>query len=159
MKVDDLPVVLQIADQVHPDFPEDQTVFEERLRLYPAGASVLERDGALCGYLLSHPWHSGKPPALNSMLGRIPPGADRYYIHDLALLPSGRGTGMAREIIARVMADARTQAYPAISLIAVNGSTPFWSRFGFVVDESDQALAGASSYDTDARLMVCTLSG
>lgn len=158
MTPDDLPAVLKVADQVHPDFPEDHAVFAERLNLYPAGALVLERDGTIRGYLLSHPWHSGKPPALNSLLGAIPIEADRYYIHDLALLPSERGTGMAGVVIEQMMAYARAARFPAMSLIAVNGSIPFWNRFGFTVDDSAQAREYTRSYDADARMMVRTLA-
>jgi len=154
MTSDDLAAVLAVADQVHPDFPEDPAIFAERQSLYPAGALVLEREGQVRGYLLSHPWHSGKPPALNSLLGAIPSGADTYYIHDLALLPSERGTGMAGVVIDRITAHARAQGFATMSLIAVNGSIPFWQRFGFAVDESAQALAYTSSYDAAARLMV-----
>ncbi len=158
MKPGDLPAVLKVADDVHPDFPEDDAVFVERLNLYPAGALVLERDGAVCGYLLSHPWHSGKPPALNTLLGVIPADADRYYIHDLALLPSERGTGIAGMAIDRMTSHARAARFSAMSLIAVNGSIPFWSRFGFVADESVTARQYTRSYDADARVMVRTLA-
>ena len=39
----DLPALLGIADVVHPTYPEDRAVFEERLVLFPAGCLVLER--------------------------------------------------------------------------------------------------------------------
>lgn len=159
MGLADLAAAQMVADQVHPDFPEDLAIFAERQSLYPVGAFVLEREGDVRGYLLSHPWHCGKPPALNSLLGGIPADADRYYLHDLALLPSEWGSGMAGEIIARIIAHASTEGFPAISLIAVNGSIPFWQRFGFVADDSAQAREYTRSYDADARLMVCTLAG
>ena len=85
----DLPAVMAIAAVVHPDYPEDEPVFAERLRLAPEGCHVLAGEGgALQGYLVSHPWPAGAVPALNSLLGAIPPGTVNWYIHDLALLPS-----------------------------------------------------------------------
>lgn len=153
MTPDDLTAVMAVADQVHPDFPEDLAVFAERQRLYLAGAYVLERDEGICGYLLSHPWHSGKPPALNVLLGGIPPNADTFYIHDLALLPSVRGSGMAGAIINQIAAHARAHGFPTMRLIAVNDSIPFWQRFGFLVDKSAEALEHTRSYDAAAREM------
>src|SRR5450830_264049 len=44
MQISDLRGVLAVADEVHPAFPEDATVFEERLRLYPAGCLVFSQD-------------------------------------------------------------------------------------------------------------------
>jgi len=38
----DLPALLAIADIVHPTYPEDAAVFQERLALFPAGCLVLE---------------------------------------------------------------------------------------------------------------------
>ena len=61
---------------------------------------LADRQGLLHGYLVSHPWPAGAVPALNSLLGEIPPGTANWYIHDLALLPAGRGTGAAGRIVA-----------------------------------------------------------
>ena len=48
----DLSMTETIAEQVHPDYPEDPAVFAERLALFPAGCFML---GAV-GYLIAHPW-------------------------------------------------------------------------------------------------------
>ena len=155
---DDLTAVLAVADQVHPDFPEDLAVFAERQSLYPAGAYVLERGDEVRGYLLSHPWHSGKPPALNCLLGKLPANADTFYIHDLALLPSELGTGKAGAIIKQIAAHAKANGFATISLVAVNDSSSFWQRFGFSADESPEGLARTRSYGEAACLMRCLLN-
>ena len=46
MRVADLPRVLAVADAVHPAFPEEAAVFEERLQLYPGGCLVFSNDEA-----------------------------------------------------------------------------------------------------------------
>ena len=154
----DIPAVMSIADRVHPDFPERFAVFAERQRLYPAGAYLLVRQGAACGYLVSHPWHSGAPPALNSLLHHLPPEADVFYLHDLALLPAGRGQGAARIIVDRIVEHARTSGFSGVRLIAVNGSVLFWQHLGFDVEDSAQATDYARSYGKDAQLMVRSLA-
>ena len=149
----DLPAVEAIAGQVHPAFPEDLAVFAERHRLYPDGTRLLELDGVASGYLLSHPWRFKALPALNSLLGQIPPDADTYYLHDLALLPKARGTGAAAMIVGDILRHARQAGFPGISLVAVNGSLPFWYKHGFRAVAAPELSDRLASYEQGARLM------
>ncbi|ABD88706.1 GNAT family N-acetyltransferase [Rhodopseudomonas palustris] len=150
----DLPAVNAIAARVHPDYPEDAAVFEERLALYPAGCFILQSAAAPIGYLISHPWHFAEPPALNVALCEIPSPASTYYIHDIALLPQARGSGAAATAVAALLQLARTQTMRNISLVAVNNSVQFWRRQGFHI-HSDGALAQKlASYGADACYMV-----
>ncbi len=102
MRATDLDAVVAISDAVHGAFTEPRTVYAERLDLYPAGCRVYERDGAIAGFLVTHPWHSGAVPKLGALLGEIPVPADIYYLHDIALLPAARGTGAGSEAAAFV---------------------------------------------------------
>lgn len=150
----ELPAVCAIADRVHLSYPEDDTVFAERQRLYPQGCALLELDGAVGGYAVTHPWHYGQPPALNVMLGALPDAPTTYYIHDIAMLPETRGSGAGSAIVEAVLRHARETGCSNVSLVAVNSSVPFWSRFGFAI-VSDAALdAKLKSYDDAARFMV-----
>ncbi|MGJ5140890.1 GNAT family N-acetyltransferase [Bradyrhizobium oligotrophicum] len=154
----DLADVDGIAARVHPNYPEDQSVFAERLRLHPEGCRVLRGTGAgIAGYVLSHPWYLGRPPSLNLLIGSIPPAASTYYIHDLALLPEARGSGSATVIVEELIRHARALGLTSLSLIAVNGSTPFWERQGFAVDET-AAADPTGSYGSDANLMILRLA-
>lgn len=150
----DLPAVEAIAAIVHPAFPEDLAVFAERQRLYSSGTQLLEMNGEPAGYILSHPWMFGQLPALNSLLGAVPANADTYYLHDLALLNPARGTGAAAMIVGDLLRHARLAGFPSVSLVAVNGSLPFWYKHGFravVMPELAETLA---SYEAGAKLMV-----
>lgn len=150
----DLTAVMAIAAVVHPDYPEDEAVFAERLRLAPEGCHVLAgEDGALCGYLVSHPWPAGALPALNSLLGDIPQGVANWYLHDLALLPAGRGSGAAGAIVTEIARHAAETGHTSLALVAVNDSTGFWRRQGFR-EMHDPALdRKLASYDDAARYM------
>lgn len=152
LHVADIPAVSAIAAKVHPGFFEDDAVFADRLALAPEGCWLLEGEDGAMGYVLSHPWRLGSVPALNTVLGALPAGADSFYIHDLALLPAARGSGAAGRMAARLIAAARN--YPTMSLVAVNGSLPFWSRFGFATYEDRALAAKLASYDAGARYMV-----
>lgn len=149
----DLPAVMAIAAVVHPDYPEDEAVFAERLRLAPDGCHVLAgEDGALKGYLVSHPWPAGTVPALNSRLGEIPQGVANWYLHDLALLPGAWQRRGGRDRRGDGSSCRRNRPYEP-ALVAVNDSTGFWRRQGFreVHDPAlDRKLA---SYDDAACYM------
>lgn len=152
MVPEDLPVVCSMASDVHPAFPEDAAVFAERLAIYPAGSRLLMQGKEPAGYLISHPWRSEQPPALNTMLQGLPVQADTYYLHDLALLSGARGTGAARAVVEWTADHARCSGHATLSLIAVNGSEPFWTHLGFRVETGrDDQLR---TYGNDARFMV-----
>lgn len=158
MAAADLPAVMAVAAQVHPDYPESEPVFAERLALHPAGCLVLAGGGGLGGYVLSHPWRLGQVPALDSLLGTVPDDADAYYIHDLALLPAARGGGAASGCVDRLAAHALTTGFARMALVAVGNSAGFWRRQGFR-EAHDEALARKlASYDDAARYMIRDLN-
>ncbi len=155
--IDEIRPLLEVADQVHPDLPESAEVFTERVKLFPEGCLALVRhgDGKLCGYAISHPVRARQPPALDSLLGKIPSDADQYYIHDVAVLPSFRGKGLAAEAIRQLMDVAQRHNYRATCLVSVYGTAPFWARFGFVPEKADAALAEKlKEYGEDAVYML-----
>lgn len=136
----DIPAVTAISDAVHGDYTEAAAIYVERLIFYPAGCWLLERDGKAIGYLISHPWAGIQPPALNHVIQALPERANHYYLHDLALLPSARGTGAAQAAIGIVQDQARRAGFTRIALTAVNGADAFWVRNGFI------AMAGGEGY-------------
>jgi len=154
MQPADLDRVFEIAEIVHPDFPEDRTVFANRLSLFAPGCLCLERDGRTAGYLVSHPVRQDSPPQLNSELADLPPDADCYYLHDLALLPELRGGGNGRQAALMVVEIARAHGFDRIALIAVNGSASFWASCGFAPVRLDIGSDKLASYGDDSQFMV-----
>lgn len=150
----DLPAVEAIAAAVHRDFYESPDVLAEKRALYPNGAHLLEIGERPVGYVLSHPWKADDIPALNRLLGGLPPDADTYYLHDLALLPVARRIGAARFIIAALARHATARGFATMSLVAVNGSAPFWARQGFVRRDLPELAGKLLSYDESALYMV-----
>jgi ribosomal protein S18 acetylase RimI-like enzyme len=160
----DLAVATGIANRVHVDYPEDAAVFAERLKLYPGGCWVLAQRGEgdnIAGYIVSHLWRLGEPPALNSLLRQLPADASTYYIHDLTLLPAARGTKAASGIVRQILAHAVARGFANASLVAVTGSAPFWQAHGFRIIGLDDAemRRKLASYGGDARFMVRDLGG
>jgi GNAT superfamily N-acetyltransferase len=128
-------------------------VLAEKQRLYPTGAWLCERDGAACGYFLTHPWHADSIPPLDTLLGAIPEDAGTYYLHDLALLPEARGAGAAREAVATALRHATAEGFGTASLVAVNGSQRFWALQGFAVADVPHLSDELRDYEPGARYM------
>jgi hypothetical protein len=151
MRSDDLDAVLNLADTSHPDLPESREVFAERLALYPAGCLVLDDDGYLGGYAVSHPIRRSEPPTLGTLIGSLPPNADQFYIHDVVIAPSRRGLGAAASGVVRLLSLA--SEFETSALISVYGTAAFWSRFGFAPSPEDMT-AKLRPYGADAVYMV-----
>ncbi|MGI6244235.1 MAG: GNAT family N-acetyltransferase [Pseudochelatococcus sp.] len=154
MEPDDLGDVHAIGERVHPGYPERIEVFAERLRLYPAGCLVLEREEEMAGYVVSHPWHPMMPPRLDSLVVAMPTFPATFYIHDLALLPAARGSGAGGRAVAHLVDHAAAIGLADLSLVAVNASVPFWERQAFAVVDDARLAASLRSYDADARFMI-----
>ncbi|MGC4250175.1 MAG: GNAT family N-acetyltransferase [Sphingobium sp.] len=153
MKDSDIAAVSTISDAVHGPFTEDADIYAERLALYAAGCFVLERQGRVSGYLVTHPWTAAAPPALNERIGAIPADADCYYLHDLALLPDARGGGAGSAAMRCVVQAARAAGQAAIVHMAVGGAEAFWGKQGFDDISRELDPEKRASYGPDAVFM------
>ncbi len=161
MQESDLSAVVAIAGLVHPDYPESPEVFAERLRLFEQGCwiAVGHDDGArghARGYAIMHPAVLGQPPALNSLLHRLPVHADCLYLHDVALTEAARQSGLGGALVELIRQQALSSGYSHAALIAVNDSAAYWQRRGFSpYGNADAALAKKiASYDGNACYLV-----
>ncbi|KAK4184023.1 hypothetical protein QBC35DRAFT_75769 [Podospora australis] len=166
MTVDDIPGLMLVADEVHPELPESDHVFAERVKLFPEGCLALvdhgdDNDGhdaggepkKLYGYVVSHPIRRRQPPALDSLLGGISEDADQYYIHDFAIFPGFRGRGLAVLCLDKLLVIA--ERFPSACLVSVYGTSPFWGSFGFASPASiEHALqVKVQGYGDDATYL------
>lgn len=143
----DLGAVTAISATVHGRYAEPFDVYAERLALYPAGCLVWADADRVSGLLVTHPWKAGPAPRLGELLGKIPDSPDRYYLHDVALLPTARGQGAGRTAVALVDALARRAGMSIVTLVAVNGADRFWASQGFGHDDDPAAVGyGAGSF-------------
>lgn len=149
MRADDAAIAADVANAIHLSYPEDPLVVRDRLTVYPEGCLVLADKGRLYGYVVSHPWVLGEPPALNSALVALPENPDCFYLHDMALLPSVRGQGHALVALEMVLAQARAGGFTTVFLMAVGDAHGFWERRGFTRYD-DYRPDPASGYGPEA---------
>jgi ribosomal protein S18 acetylase RimI-like enzyme len=147
----DLADVARIAGVVHPDLPERREVFAEKRRLFPTGCFAFETEEGVAGYAVSHPWTLGDIPPLDGFLGSLPSAPDCLYLHDVALLPSARGSGAAAALVSTLTRIAGDRNLPALALVSVYGANRLWSRLGF--DEAAPAK-DLAAYGPTARYMI-----
>ena len=65
-------------------------------------------------------------------------GVDCSYICDIAVLPNHQGSGLGREIVAKLV--ERSRGHKKIILYAVPGKEPFYQRFGFLRMKTAMAI-------------------
>jgi len=150
----DIDAVERIAGLIHPSFHERPEVFVERLVLFPAGSLIAEAADGPVGYAVAHPWALGRPPALDSLLGAIPPDADCLYLHDVAILPAARGQKLTERLVERLHQLAAGLGLRRLALTSVNATAVMWARYGFSTVAPDAVLAAKlATYGDDAVYM------
>jgi GNAT superfamily N-acetyltransferase len=159
MKPEDLPDVDRIQTRAYDKaFVEDLAVFADRLRRYPEGCAMCVADREAVGYLFSHPGRLASPPALNRRLANDDGATndDCYFIHDIAVLPSHRGIGVARRLIEHALRVALKRGLTLVTLVSVQGSRGYWERRGFqpVVGPEETLNHVRESYGDAACYMV-----
>ncbi len=108
---DDLEAALALQALGYPEALRDgPEAFASRIDIAPDHCRAVEQGGRLLAWLLSHPWRSFDPPTPDQVLA---PGGDAcWYIHDLSVVPEGRGLGLGRALVEHVVARCR----PACSM-------------------------------------------
>ena len=153
------PIIMRVQSACYPDLePEDLSVLKSKWQYSPDSCFVVkDASQQVQGYLLAHPWQGDNTPKLNERLPERKSEqitGEYLYLHDLAIAPSARSTGVASQLVQQLCEQARAQGYQEMRLTAVQNAQGFWRRFGF------KALAETevcTAYGDDAQLMVLTL--
>ena len=146
--------ILKIQEKAYVEIPpEDVDILKSKWLSSPKTCAVyLEHNNNISAYLLAHPWPSEIPPKLHE----ISPVSEsvNLYLHDLALAPEERGKGIAKKLVENLIDIAKIQGFKKILLVAVQNSSGFWDKFGFL--HIPNAVI-CPSYGPSAKLMVLEL--
>lgn len=156
----DLTAAAAIQNEVYlPLYREAADILGSRILVAPGFCWGAFEGEALIAYILSHPWPAGSPPAIGIHLP-TPPEGDNWFIHDLAIAPQARGSGLGRVLAGRAAQAAKDAGLTRGDLVAVQGASSFWSRLGYAAPtEIPEALASkVAAYGDDARYMTARLS-
>lgn len=157
LEIFDLQLVSAIANQIHPQLPEREDVFREKLKLFPQGCRKLIFKDKIAGYGLSHPWKLYSIPQLDTFLNKLPDYPDCLYIHDVAILPHARKQNASSLFIDNLISLARQSGIRSISLVSVYMTTGFWQKYGFRVTKDIGLNDKLKSYGDTASYMLLQL--
>nr|WP_314899820.1 GNAT family N-acetyltransferase [uncultured Deefgea sp.] len=146
----DIQAILDIQAACYPaDFIESAETLLCKQALAPNTSWLIEIQGEVMGYLFCHPWRHDTPPQLGQKLTKLPEQPDRFYIHDLAILPAGRGKQLAKQLIEHALNWAQQAEFDRAMLVAVQGAKSFWQKHHFTVKTPQQV----EGYGDDAACM------
>jgi len=151
----DLPAILHIQARCYTAIvPESAASMGAKVVAAPDSSFVACQGEHIVAYLLALPWRFDAPPCLDATECRLPEQPDTLYLHDLAVAPEARGSGAADALVQAFLAALGRLLLPRASLIAIQGSAPWWARHGFARVPVDDALrARLAGYGHDASYM------
>ena len=146
--------IITIQEQAYTELPpEDIEILKSKWLSSPSTCSVYSNEEKkILAYLLAHPWASETPPKLHEKSPCT--HSSNLYLHDLALAQEARGKGIAKALVENLIKSASNEGFVKILLVAVQGSTGFWARFGFLEISNKEICP---SYGDNAKLMMLEL--
>jgi predicted N-acetyltransferase YhbS len=141
MAQDDLPAVLAIQALCYTELtPESRESLRAKLCASPSTCLIAWLGERAVGYVIALPWEFSSPPALDARTCRLPPSPDCLYLHDVAVRPDARSTGAGRALVEAALSGLAPLGLQRASLVAVQGSMPYWQRHGFRTVSASKAL-------------------
>ena len=146
LTADDLPQIHRLEAETYlPSLHESDEAFLRLIDLFPDGAIGAFDGDELCAYAFAVPLPAGSVLELKAPLRELAPRADMFYIHDVAVGRRHRGRGLATRLVQAMLDLARTRGLRTSELVSVQGSAPFWQRFGFRRVEDFEYAPGAAA--------------
>lgn len=142
-----LPSMMRIQSMCYTEVdPESTQCLAAKLRASPGTCFVALASGTLVGYLIALPWSRHSVPLLNDERCVLPQLPDCLYLHDIAVDPSTRSFGVGSALVERFFDTLRSLGVPHATLIAVQGTAPYWRRKEFKERPVDGDLARSLRY-------------
>jgi len=159
LALSDLPDLLAVQLACYGEgFVESGEVFARRLAS-PANCSlVLEQGGRVCAYLAAYRSVRGKVTPLHGDFEAVAQ-PDALYLHDMAVLPSCVGQGLARALLTPLWERAQQEGLRHTALVSVQGSQGYWTRHGYAEQVLQDAVQRQrlATYGEGASYMVRSL--
>lgn len=128
---------------------ESHTALESRACSSPATSFVLDVGERIGGYLIALPYPRFRFPDLARAEDTVF-SSSNLHLHDIVIGDEFRNRGWAKRMLRHLTDTAISFRYERISLVAVGGTTGFWSAHGYRVHPEVALSAG---YGADAVYM------
>jgi ribosomal protein S18 acetylase RimI-like enzyme len=150
----DIQSVMEIQSACYPaNLLEEAEHLIAKHQQSPLSCWVATEHQKAIAYLLTHPWSGDTPPALNTPLPPKKPKSDIYFIHDLAVLPSARGLGLAKRLFDTAIDWAKQEKLQKIRLIAIAGAADFWIKQGLSLVNDKTLSHKLADYGPDTHYL------
>ena len=132
-------------------FPAEEAASKETIRLridtFPQGFLVAERDGSVIGILNSASTHKDdiSDEELKQLIGHDPDGRN-MVVFALAVLPEYRGQGIARQLMARFIEEARKLEKEKVLLMCKQHLIAYYQSMGFEHAGMSQSTHGGAEW-------------
>jgi predicted N-acetyltransferase YhbS len=133
------------VEAYEPSLHESVDALARLIALFPQGAFGAFDEHGLCGFIFGVPLTRGTRLELRVPLASVPDHPDMFYVHDIAVAGRCRGQGVGRALAKMLLAVACARGFRYAELVSVQGSAPFWERFGFRAVRTFQYEPGAAS--------------
>ena len=153
----DVAAIDRIAQTIHVDLFERVEVLFNKADFFPQGSRKLTRAGEIVGYGIAHPWFLNEIPAINEFLPARTEAPDCLFIHDVAVLPTARGSDAAGRFLGLLRPLAQARGLSFLALVSVYGTDRLWRRFGFTPVARPNLDAKLAGYGPTAQYMVASL--
>ncbi len=153
---DDITKILHIqASCYQPDFLEAADAFASKIQASPNTCWLACIEQQVAAYLVSVPVDRYTFPALNAAAFQLSQAPELLYWHDMAVHPDYRGDGVAAKLASHALQQAQQLGFTQVGLIAVQDSSHYWQKHGFLVANSDTygISAKVASFGSDAVFM------
>jgi len=161
MRATDLRAVLAVQAHCYGNaLVESAEALASRLTLSPDTCWVAAMPGGtLAGYLFTHAWPEASLPPWNGLLACDWPAdaALTWFVHDMAVAPAGRGTGVAAQLYGAARDVAKRAGLRTSRLIAVQSADAYWRRLGYAPIDPHAHARKLATYGDAALLMGCRL--
>lgn len=153
LRASDLSDIRRIERESYvPELRESDAAMRSKMALFPAGALGCFDGAEMSGYCFALPWRGLTPIGVAEVLEGLPADPDVMYIHDMVVSAARRRQGVASALLAEIVRLAGERQLDRLTLVAVQGSEPFWARAGF-------SAAATLEYVTGVRGTIMTRGG
>lgn len=148
-----LDAILRVQQSAYStQFHEDIKTFASKIDYSPKTCYGVLVENKLVAYAISFPWSSDEIVNLNSTLNLNFQKPTVMYIHDISVDLDYQGLGLATTLLRKITHTALELDLHMLTLVAVQGSSTYWSKFGFVKSELK-----VNNYGLEAVKMTLTL--
>lgn len=158
---DDLDAIMRIqAEAYGQTLIESRACMAERLNMQDSLSLIAAQHNQAIAYLLMYCSTPGKITPFNGPFIACPENTTikTLYLHDLAVSNSGRGLGIATQLIEQARSCAQKLGCHSMSLVAVQDALPFWQKNGFhPLTANEQQNLTLNSYADNAVFCIATV--